>query len=209
MAKEIEKKYQLEAMPAVLPYGNKIKQGYLDKDEYEVMLLIREKFGEEIDLESIKEVRIRQKGEDEKAKYFLTLKSDGTLERDEYEVTIGADEFDGLWPLATEGVIDKTRYEIALDNELVGEVDQYYGGLEGLFTMEIEYNPEITDTIALEEAVRSITNSAVDVTDLKTFKNKVLAKIKSLEELADKIEKEQSEKMMRDLSANPSTLNLR
>ena len=208
MNKEIEKKYQLQALPDGLVNGNKIRQGYLDKEEYEVIMLIREKFGQEIDLETIKEVRIRQKGEEKAAKYYFTLKSDGTLERDEYEVAIKAEEFIDLWPLATEGTIEKIRYEVALDHELTGEIDRYDGNLEGLYTMEIEYDPESADAIALEEAVRSITDQATDVTELKTFKNKVLAKIRSLEELALKIKKEQNEKMMRDLNANPNQFNL-
>lgn len=208
MAKEVEKKYRINQMPAKLNGGNKIKQGYLDQEEHEVITLIREKFGEELNLDGIKEVRIRQKGEGENAKYYLTLKSDGTLEREEYEVNIRFEEFEECWPMATEGVIEKTRYEIALDSELLGELDEYEGQLEGLFSLEIEYDPETTDAVSLEEAVRSITDQAEDVTEFKCYKNKALAKTKSLEDLQEKVNKEINDKMMRDLNANPSQLNL-
>lgn len=81
-------------------------------------------------------VRIRIKGD----QAFITIKGlpdqEGTT-RLEWEKEISIMEAETLLPLCEPGSIDKTRYFIEA-NELVYEVDEFYGANEGLVIAEIE-----------------------------------------------------------------------
>jgi len=48
--------------------------------------------------------------------------------------------FDELWPETEGRRIEKFRREIKLDQGLTAEVDSYEGGLEGLITVEVEFD---------------------------------------------------------------------
>lgn len=147
---EIERKFLLPSMPVWHPHiekAEKIRQGYLLVDDVEV--------------------RVRQKGE----RFYFTIKGDGAMERDEWETEILENIFEILWP-KTEGVrIEKTRYSIPFRN-LILEVDEYKGKLDGLVILECEFsNKEDAESFVLP----SWAKSAVDVTENKAFKNKNLA----------------------------------
>src|SRR5690349_13512517 len=78
------------------------------------------------------EVRVR----DCSGAYTLTVKSDGTLDRDEFETPLVASQFDKLWP-ATEGKrVHKMRIGIPHD-ELLIELDIYTDELTGLMVAEV------------------------------------------------------------------------
>jgi len=146
---EIEKKYLLTARPEILDEAEKVavKQGYLVTEDGEL--------------------RIRQKGE----QYFMTVKGDGTLSREEWEVVIPAWVFATLWSKTDGRQISKTRYAIDYQG-LTLEIDEYYGALQGLYTLECEFASE---DAANAFVLPNWANEATDVTSNKAYKNKALA----------------------------------
>ena len=69
----------------------------------------------------------------------ITVKGEGTLEREEIEFEISKDVFENLQKAKMGNIIQKIRYQIPLDNELVAELDIYKGELAGLKTVEVEF----------------------------------------------------------------------
>ena len=145
MAKEIEKKFVLAELPQGLPAGQEIRQGYLMTEGGEL--------------------RLRAKA----GKYYLTVKSDGSLSRDEWESEIPAWVFETLWPQTEGRQVEKIRYAISYGT-LTLEVDKYFGQLEGLLTLECEL-PAETAAFELPEWA----DGAPEVTNDKRYKNKSLA----------------------------------
>ncbi len=85
-------------------------------------------------------VRVRIKGN----KAFLTIKGIGNQSgttRFEWEKEIEVNEARELLALCEEGMIDKIRYEVPLD-EFTYEVDEFKGDNEGLVIAEIELSDE-------------------------------------------------------------------
>jgi adenylate cyclase len=85
-------------------------------------------------------VRVRIKGD----KGFLTIKgksSESGASRFEWEKEIAVDEAKQLLLLCENGVIEKTRYHVKM-NEHLFEVDVFYGQNEGLVMAEIELSDE-------------------------------------------------------------------
>lgn len=118
MAKEIERKYLVltqkyknEAIRAI-----EIAQGYISRDP-------------------LRTVRVRIKGE----KGYLTIKGlTRGCERDEWEFEIPVDDAREMLERVCEGMIlSKTRYIVPF-GELVWEVDEFHGKLEGLTVAEVE-----------------------------------------------------------------------
>ena len=125
MAQEIEKKFLVKGdfKPSVVK-ETRIVQGYLS---------------------SVPErtVRIRVKGE----KGFITIKGIGNASgasRFEWEKEIPTTEAKELLELCEPGVIDKTRFIVPADGDLVFEVDEFYGDNDGLTVAEIELPTEET-----------------------------------------------------------------
>ncbi len=85
-------------------------------------------------------VRVRLKGD-----YgFITVKglSDNEgLTRFEWEKKISKQEAEALLKLCEPGVIDKTRYEVKVENHIY-EVDVFHGDNEGLIITELELENE-------------------------------------------------------------------
>ncbi len=85
-------------------------------------------------------VRARIKGE----KGFITIKgksNDSGLSRYEWEKEIDLQEAQELLKLCLPGVIDKTRYEIIIENH-TWEIDIFHGENNGLLLAEIELQSE-------------------------------------------------------------------
>lgn len=85
-------------------------------------------------------VRVRIKGD----KGFLTIKgasNESGLSRFEWEKEIPLDEATALLKLCEKGVIDKTRFEVKMENH-VFEIDEFHGENEGLVMAEIELESE-------------------------------------------------------------------
>lgn len=111
------------------------------------------------------ETRVR----DRDGLYTLTVKSKGDRTRGEYEIEIGAEEFETLWP-ATEGRrVEKSRFSIPHEGATI-ELDIYYGELMGLVTAEVEFDSE-SDADGFEIPAWF----SDEVTDNKSFKNQQLA----------------------------------
>lgn len=145
--KEIEKKYLLQEMPAGLSVGKRIRQGYIFAEDFEM--------------------RLRQK----ETAYYLTIKGDGTLTRDEWEEEIPKWVFETLWPKTEGKRVEKIRYTVDLCENIL-EIDEYCGQLAGLFTLEIEFK---TETDAKCFGLPQWLNIVGDITADKRYKNKNLA----------------------------------
>jgi adenylate cyclase len=72
----------------------------------------------------------------------LTVKGGGGMARTEVESTVTVDEAEALWALTEGRRIDKVRHRVPLDGQLVAEVDVYAGDLDGLCTVEVEFDSE-------------------------------------------------------------------
>lgn len=107
--------------------GKRITQGYLSTD-------------------ADRTVRVRIKGD----QGFLTIKgksTDSGLSRFEWEKEILVSEARELLRLCLPGVIDKTRYEVSVENH-TWEVDIFHGANEGLLLAEVELTTE-TESVVL------------------------------------------------------------
>ena len=121
---EIERKFLVlsDAYKHKAQQSTRITQGYLSTDPERT-------------------VRVRIKGE----QAFLTIKgksnTSGTT-RVEIEEEISIDKAKTLLDLCLPGIIDKTRYEIALGNH-TWEIDEFHGDNQGLIFAEIELTSEL------------------------------------------------------------------
>jgi len=89
-------------------------------------------------------VRVRIKGD----QGFLTVKGIGNksgASRYEWEKEISLEDAKNLMAICEPGVIDKTRFIVKADGDLVFEVDEFYGENEGLTVAEIELPSEDTE----------------------------------------------------------------
>jgi CYTH domain-containing protein len=124
---ELERKWLVErAPPEVLSRpADHIEQGYLAVGE------------------DGSEVRLRRRAGD----CSLTVKAGRGLSRQEFEVELGADQFEALWP-GTEGRrIVKSRRVLGAGGDGEGpviEFDEYGGELAGLCVAEVEFPDERT-----------------------------------------------------------------
>lgn len=85
-------------------------------------------------------VRVRVKGN----KGYLTIKgasNESGMSRFEWEKEIPVTEAEKLLLLCERGIIDKTRFEVKVSNH-VFEIDEFYGGNQGLIIAEIELSTE-------------------------------------------------------------------
>ena len=121
MAAEIERKFLVSEPPAFSPGDpfEDIDQGYLVSDE-------------------TTEIRVRRKG----GHCFLTVKKGHGEVRDETEVAATEDQFKALWPLTEGWRVRKRRHRIDLEGGLTAELDVYLDRLEGLLTVEVEFDSE-------------------------------------------------------------------
>lgn len=145
---EIERKYLLEKLPFDLsPYEKlEIEQGYISNDPT---------------------IRLRKSNED----YILTVKGNGMLSREEFELSLTKEQFKNLWKKVENNTICKTRYLIPIGNELIAELDIYHRQLQSLMTIEVEF-------MSINHAEQFIAPDwfGRDVTYEQTYKNGHLAK---------------------------------
>lgn len=112
------------------------------------------------------EIRLRQKG----SACYLTVKSEGGLVRNEYEIAIDISQFETLWPLTENRRVEKTRHVGSLPGGLQFELDIFEGHLASLQLVEVEFSSE--------EAAHAFAPPdwfGEDVTEDKRYKNKALA----------------------------------
>ena len=119
---EIERKYLVNNTDFLKNLkGKRITQGYLSIDP-------------------ARTVRVRIKG----TQGFITIKGQSTesgLTRYEWEKEITIVEAEELLELALPSVIDKTRYEVAVEKH-IWEIDVFHGTNKGLIIAEIELDIE-------------------------------------------------------------------
>lgn len=103
--------------------------------------------------------------------FYLTYKKIGKLQRRELEERISREQYQILLEAVKGRIIKKTRFYIALDNELSAKIDVYNEELDGLITVDTEFK-------TIDAASNFIVPSwyGPEVTDDKRFKNKSLAK---------------------------------
>jgi CYTH domain-containing protein/8-oxo-dGTP pyrophosphatase MutT (NUDIX family) len=143
---EIERKFLVKSLPAEMPGGTRILQGYLAHDEH-------------------MEVRIRQFGNN----HFLTIKVGSGLTRQETEIDISPQQFLALWP-STEGRrLEKVR-SLVNHGAFQVEVDRYVGDLEPLLVAEVEFS-----SIEESERFEKPDYLGQEVTEEEAYKNSSLA----------------------------------
>ncbi len=113
---EIERKFLVKQLPENLQQykSKKIIQGYISTSPV---------------------IRVRQYGEE----FIITMKNKGNIAREEYEMIIEEDDFKNLLKKVENNLIDKCRYYIPIENNYTAELDIYYGYLDGLLTVEVEF----------------------------------------------------------------------
>ena len=159
MAKEIERKFLLPKLPDSIANHEpmRLEQGYLALDP------------------EGQEVRLRKSA----SKYWLTVKSSGTLVREEYEVELDATQFNALWPATKGRRLSKDRYKIPL-GPWKAEIDCYTEPLKGLMVVEVEFPDE-----AAAEGFEKEPWMGQEVTHLSFLKNKNLLQFESVESIMD------------------------
>lgn len=116
------------------------------------------------------EIRIRKKNILEENTFFLTIKGDGNLSREETELTISEKDFNSLLTKTEDRIIEKDRYEILLPSLFVAELDLYKGKHESLQVVEVEFKSE-ADSINFTPPKWF----GIEVTNDPRYKNKNLA----------------------------------
>lgn len=145
---EIERKYLVAALPdnyTSFP-SRSIEQAYLCTEPV---------------------VRIRREDD----QYYLTYKSKGLLEREEYNLPLTQEAYRHLLPKADGMVLTKRRYRIPIpDTRLIIELDIFSGAYEGLCLAEVEFETR-------EEAERFVPPDwfGTDVTFSGEYQNSRLA----------------------------------
>lgn len=177
MPLETELKFKLSTFPEldVVPFI--LTQTYLDINNTSTNLA-QNIFKCAFSWDHIKEMRVREKIFLDNISYTLTLKSDGLLDRDEYETKIEKSIYDNFMELSKLGTINKFRYATRLPNTgLTIELDNYSGKLKGLYIAEVEYdkNNFPDNSVIIDDVKRFLGDDIIDVTFDQQFKNKFLA----------------------------------
>ena len=128
--KEIELKFAIENLPELNNENIeifKIVQDYIYKDEFST---IRK--------------RIMKNIINGECKYIYTVKTDGDIKdkHSVYEIETEITEEKYNLIKSSNNIVEKYRIKIQIGNELVAELDIYYGHLEGLITVEVEFENE-------------------------------------------------------------------
>lgn len=118
------------------------------------------------------EVRVRLKQEMGEIKATLTIKGKGELVRDEFEYEIPVEEACELLRMCGEAIVKKTRWVIGKY-----EIDIFHSKLYGLVLVEVELESE-DEEVTFPEGVE-----VIEVTNDPRYKNKNLARVKSLKDL--------------------------
>ena len=80
-------------------------------------------------------IRVRRKNDS----YILTIKSEGLLAREEYELAISQASYEHLMKKKDGMIITKDRLNIPLPGGLTCELDVFSGFYEGLMVAEVEF----------------------------------------------------------------------
>lgn len=149
MAVEIERKFLVNRPPDpdVLGAGEPYRQGYL-AGEGDV------------------ETRIRIAPD----RAWFTVKAGRGVSRVEVQLPVDPAEAEALWPFTAGRRLEKVRHRVPVEGG-VAEVDRYGGELEGLWTVEVEF-----DSAADAEAFVPPPWFGTEVTDADEWSNAALAR---------------------------------
>ncbi|MDX1666265.1 MAG: CYTH domain-containing protein [Saprospiraceae bacterium] len=162
MAREIERKFLVDALPESISGRERkaIRQGYPALEE------------------GGREVRLRSMAD----RYFLTIKSQGDLEREEYEIELNKDQFENLWDATRGRRLRKDRIKYEAGDRLI-EIDIYHQPLAGLIVAEIEFEDE-----AKAMAYEPEEWMGRELTHFNFLKNRNLLQFDSWEEVKDRLD---------------------
>ncbi|MGD8467060.1 MAG: CYTH domain-containing protein [Desulfobacterales bacterium] len=146
---EIERKFLVGELPRGLDTlaGITIRQGYVDIDDNDF------------------ELRLRQKDD----LFYQTVKQGSGLVRQEYEIELTRDQFKSLWPLTENRRINKVRYNLSI-GDVICELDIFGEALKGLQLVEVEF-----DTLEKSSAFIPPDWFGNEVTEDRRYKNRQLA----------------------------------
>ncbi len=116
------------------------------------------------------ELRVRQEGE----RYTMTMKSDGTLSREEWETEIPSWVFHTAMAHTGTACLEKVRYTVD-GKECVLMIDVYGGRHTGLVVLEVEFRGDHSEEDAMRFVVPQWAAVEREVTEDKRYKNKNLA----------------------------------
>ncbi len=139
MKQEIERKYQVKYLPEDLKIEKvtNIKQCFIYNDK--------------ITLVRLRKIATLNNDLSPKIEYIYTVKTKGDIEykkgdelgkKYEIENNITEREYSKLLERKISNSIDKTRIVVPIEDNLKAEIDIYYGYLEGLLTLEVEFESE-------------------------------------------------------------------
>ncbi len=117
---EIERTFLVKKLPADLSRfkASKIRQGYISP--------------------SPSPLRVRQRDNKFEITKKFPLKDGDWSSAEEINIPLKEEEFNKFWPLA-KASLEKTRYVIPLENNLIAELDIFEGKLKGLVFVEVEF----------------------------------------------------------------------
>lgn len=175
--------------------GKKIRQVYLELSNEKIIKAISN-IDPQDTMDQIAEIRIKiEKNEEEtETKRTLTFKNEGGESREEYEMEINEALLNELLKFSSKEGVDKERYYHELTEDLTAEIDVYMGKLEGLVTVEVEYDQEQYSKETVEEMIEDLVGHGKIVSEYQCFKNKNLAKCKSVEDIYNKYAEEKENK---------------
>ena len=145
--KEIERRFFIKTMPANLHKykSHNITQGYVFFDPV---------------------IRLRKTD----SEFFLTIKAKGLLVREEVEWAIEKENFETMWLKIEGNIIEKTRYEIPLEQNFIAELDIFHGQFASLNIVEVEF-----DNISQSEQFIPPDWFGEEITFFPEYSNKSLA----------------------------------
>ena len=140
MKQEIERKYQVKYLPENIKIEKvtNIKQCFIYNDK--------------ITLVRLRKITTLNDNSAPKTEYIYTVKTKGDIEykkddelgkKYEIENNITEKEYSKLLERKISNSIDKTRIVVPIKDNLKAEIDIYYGYLEGLLTLEVEFENEV------------------------------------------------------------------
>jgi len=150
--KEIERKYLIDLTK--LPFN---PECYNKKELLQSYITIKP------------EIRLRKISFNGNTEYIMTLKTDGNLERGEYEYILSEEEYQNLFSNVSIRTIYKSRYVINL-NETIIELDIFRDHLKPLVMCEVEF-----ESLMKANDFKPPTWFGKEVTDDPRYKNKYLA----------------------------------
>lgn len=91
-----------------------------------------------------KKVNITKDIASPESEFILTVKTNGLLMREEYEIKMNEEGYNNVLAKAEGNTITKKRYIVPLEDNLKLELDIFEGAFEGLILGEIEFPDEET-----------------------------------------------------------------